>query len=83
MKYSSPVGHTFSNFSVDSLPFGGVGASGKGSYHGKYTFDTFYHKKSVLVKDFNIVGETFARYVTISSACIFCSKDFSIQGLRL
>ena len=30
------------------LPFGGVGASGMGSYHGKYSFDSFTYKKSVL-----------------------------------
>lgn len=30
------------------MPFGGVGMSGMGQYHGKYTFDTFSHKKSVL-----------------------------------
>jgi aldehyde dehydrogenase (NAD+) len=30
------------------LPFGGVGNSGIGSYHGKSSFDTFSHKKSVL-----------------------------------
>ncbi|KAF9429425.1 aldehyde dehydrogenase 3, member A2 [Entomortierella beljakovae] len=34
----------------DALPFGGVGASGMGSYHGKYSIDTFSHKRSVLVK---------------------------------
>lgn len=34
------------------LPFGGVGNSGIGRYHGKYTFDTFSHKKSVLKKKF-------------------------------
>ncbi|GMF17504.1 unnamed protein product [Phytophthora lilii] len=33
-----------------NLPFGGVGASGMGSYHGKYSFDAFSHKKSVLIK---------------------------------
>lgn len=33
----------------EHLPFGGVGASGMGSYHGKYSFDTFTHKKSILV----------------------------------
>ena len=32
----------------DSLPFGGRGASGMGNYHGKYSFNTFSHKKSVL-----------------------------------
>lgn len=30
------------------LPFGGVGASGMGSYHGKKSFDTFTHYKSVV-----------------------------------
>lgn len=30
------------------LPFGGVGPSGTGAYHGKGSFDTFSHKKSVL-----------------------------------
>lgn len=30
------------------MPFGGVGFSGMGSYHGKYSFDTFSHYKSVL-----------------------------------
>ena len=33
-----------------NLPFGGVGNSGIGSYHGKYSFDTFSHKKSVSEK---------------------------------
>lgn len=35
----------FSNF---SLPFGGVGYSGMGSYHGKHSFDTFSHSRSVM-----------------------------------
>ena len=32
------------------LPFGGVGASGMGSYHGKASFDTFSHVKSILIR---------------------------------
>jgi aldehyde dehydrogenase (NAD+) len=35
----------FSNF---SLPFGGVGYSGMGSYHGKHSYDTFSHNRSVM-----------------------------------
>jgi len=31
-----------------SLPFGGVGESGLGNYHGKYSFDTFSHPRSVV-----------------------------------
>ncbi|XP_004503900.1 aldehyde dehydrogenase family 3 member H1-like isoform X2 [Cicer arietinum] len=35
------------------LPFGGVEESGMGCYHGKFTFDSFSHKKSVLYKSFD------------------------------
>ncbi|MGG6293826.1 aldehyde dehydrogenase [Leptolyngbya sp. AN02str] len=35
-----------------NLPFGGVGPSGLGSYHGKASFDTFSHARSVLYKFF-------------------------------
>lgn len=31
-----------------NVPFGGVGPSGVGAYHGKYSFDTFTHKKGVV-----------------------------------
>ncbi|MFN5516059.1 MAG: aldehyde dehydrogenase [Cyanobacteriota bacterium] len=37
---------------VIEMPFGGVGPSGIGAYHGKHTFDTFSHAKSVLNKPF-------------------------------
>ena len=43
--------------SVETLPFGGVGSSGMGRYHGKYTFLTFSHQKSVLIRDFSGIGE--------------------------
>lgn len=45
------------HLSVETLPFGGVGQSGMGHYHGKYTFLTFSHHKSVLVRDFGAIGE--------------------------
>ncbi|MFN2559815.1 MAG: aldehyde dehydrogenase family protein [Jatrophihabitans sp.] len=35
---------------VNELPFGGVGNSGTGAYHGKWGFETFSHRKSVLRK---------------------------------
>lgn len=38
------------HISNDKLPFGGVGASGMGSYHGKFGFDTFSHFKGILNK---------------------------------
>jgi len=42
------VNDTISHFINPNLPFGGIGQSGYGAYHGKYTFDTFSHNKSVL-----------------------------------
>ncbi|KAJ1530499.1 hypothetical protein ONE63_005397 [Megalurothrips usitatus] len=45
---------------AEGLPFGGVGCSGMGAYHGKFTFDTFTHHKGTLIKDFNIIGESLA-----------------------
>lgn len=32
----------------ENFPFGGIGQSGTGKYHGKYSFDTFTHKMSVM-----------------------------------
>lgn len=43
---------TIMHLGVSELPFGGVGDSGMGSYHGKASFDTFSHRKSVLEKSF-------------------------------
>ncbi len=37
-------------FTNHNLPFGGVGNSGTGSYHGKFSFDCFSHSKSILSK---------------------------------
>lgn len=47
--------------SVDTLPFGGVGPSGMGSYHGKFTFDAFTHKRSCLVKGINAMSEKLSK----------------------
>jgi len=44
----------------DNLPFGGVGNSGMGSYHGKFGFETFSHQKAIL--DRAIWGEPDLKY---------------------
>jgi len=38
------------HFASDYMPFGGVGSSGMGGYHGKFSFDLFSHKRSVMKK---------------------------------
>lgn len=44
------INDTIIHFANKKLPFGGVGHSGIGAYHGALGFDTFSHKKSVVVK---------------------------------
>jgi len=54
-KYSfggGTINDTTIHFANNNLPFGGVGESGIGSYHGKKTFDIFTHKKGI-VKRYN------------------------------
>jgi acyl-CoA reductase-like NAD-dependent aldehyde dehydrogenase len=47
------VNDTVSHIVGSDLPFGGVGESGFGSYHGKASFDSFTHYKSVLRRSFS------------------------------
>ena len=42
-----------------NLPFGGVGSSGIGQYHGKYSFDTFSHMKSYTFKSTRLESSLF------------------------
>ena len=39
-------------YAADTLPFGGVGQSGFGRYHGKFSFDTFSHEKAIAKRSF-------------------------------
>ncbi|MGH0159936.1 UNVERIFIED_CONTAM: hypothetical protein FKN15_072659 [Acipenser sinensis] len=44
------------------LPFGGVGASGMGSYHGRCSFNTFSHRKSCVLRNTRVECVTYLRY---------------------
>lgn len=44
------INDTLIHFSNNRLPFGGVGHSGMGAYHGRLSFDVFSHKKAVVKK---------------------------------
>lgn len=46
------INETLSQISTPYLPFGGIGSSGMGKYHGKWSFDTFTHEKSIMNKSF-------------------------------
>jgi aldehyde dehydrogenase (NAD+) len=44
------INDTVVHFSNNRLPFGGVGMSGIGAYHGQLSFDIFSHKKAIVKK---------------------------------
>ncbi len=54
------------HFTNPNLPFGGVGNSGIGNYHGKYGFDTFSHDKAILEK--STFGEPNIKYPPYSKS---------------
>ena len=60
------------------LPFGGVGASGMGSYHGKKGFETFSHAKSILKQTFAF--EVPVRYAPYKNK-LKLLRRFSSRGL--
>ncbi len=46
------INDTMLHLASEELPFGGVGESGLGRYHGKYSFETFSHQKSIITESF-------------------------------
>jgi aldehyde dehydrogenase (NAD+) len=60
---------------VANLPFGGVGMSGMGRYHGKASFETFSHQKSILRRSF--WGETNLRYPPYGNKLAWIKRLFT------
>lgn len=56
------VNDVISHMTLDTLPFGGVGNSGMGGYHGWFGYDCFSHKKSVMVKSLSMEPTLSIRY---------------------
>lgn len=48
------INDTVSHVGNTNLPFGGIGSSGLNAYHGKTSFDTFTHAKSMMKRNTNI-----------------------------
>ncbi|KAK4751994.1 hypothetical protein SAY87_020792 [Trapa incisa] len=59
------VNDTTVHLAVPTVPFGGVGESGMGAYHGKFSFDAFSHKKAVVYRSF--MGDAALRYPPYTS----------------
>uniref|UniRef100_A0A672V2G8 Aldehyde dehydrogenase n=1 Tax=Strigops habroptila TaxID=2489341 RepID=A0A672V2G8_STRHB len=53
---------TLMHMILTSLPFGGIGSSGLGRYHGKFTFDTFTHQRGCLHRNMGLEALNTLRY---------------------
>uniref|UniRef100_A0A671VAA4 Aldehyde dehydrogenase n=1 Tax=Sparus aurata TaxID=8175 RepID=A0A671VAA4_SPAAU len=56
------VNDVMMHYTLNSLPFGGVGQSGMGRYHGKHTFDQLSHQRACLVRSLGMESVNLARY---------------------
>lgn len=66
------INDTLVHLSNENLPFGGVGESGMGAYHGKFSFDLFSHKKAVMKRSF--LFENSLRYPPYEKKVSFIRK---------
>ncbi|MDO4182109.1 MAG: aldehyde dehydrogenase [Coriobacteriia bacterium] len=67
------INDTVVHLATSRMAFGGVGASGMGSYHGKHSFETFSHTKSILQK-YNYLDLPFRNQPY---------KDWKLQAIKL
>ncbi|XP_063258843.1 aldehyde dehydrogenase family 3 member A2-like [Prinia subflava] len=64
---------------VPGLPFGGVGHSGMGAYLGRYSFETFSHRRSCLIKDLGWEALNKLRYPPGSMEMMHLAKLFLLR----
>ncbi|KAG0744376.1 hypothetical protein G6F57_009595 [Rhizopus arrhizus] len=65
-----------------SLPFGGIGPSGNGNYHGQKSFDTFTHERATMVKNYSMESVGAVRYppYTPEKEAIISSIAYDMSG---
>ncbi|XP_076138263.1 aldehyde dehydrogenase family 3 member A2-like [Alosa pseudoharengus] len=71
------------HFTISDLPFGGVGNSGIGCYHGKYTFDQLSHLRSCLIKKLNMEGVNQMRYPPHTTKKLQWARLFLLRQVNL
>ncbi|CAM4552672.1 unnamed protein product [Leuciscus chuanchicus] len=71
------------HFTISDLPFGGVGNSGTGRYHGKYGFDQLSHLRSCLIKKLNMEGVNQMRYPPHTTEKLRWARVFLLKQVNL
>ncbi|KAI9259323.1 Aldehyde/histidinol dehydrogenase [Sporodiniella umbellata] len=76
------INDTLVHLTEHSLPFGGVGPSGNGNYHGEASFNTFTHQRSTMVKNFGMESVNIVRYppYTEEKTAIISSVMYDLPG---
>ncbi|KAJ6657318.1 hypothetical protein lerEdw1_002685 [Lerista edwardsae] len=67
------------HFTLPGLPFGGVGNSGMGAYHGRHSFETFSHRRSCLVRALKMEAVNKLRYPPSSQKKVDWGKFFILK----
>ncbi|XP_077403770.1 aldehyde dehydrogenase family 3 member A2b isoform X2 [Vanacampus margaritifer] len=70
------------HFSVTSLPFGGVGNSGMGCYHGKHTFDQLSHLRGCLIRALKMEGMNNMRYPPHTAKKLDWARFFVLKKMN-
>uniref|UniRef100_A0A1I7SBH1 Aldedh domain-containing protein n=1 Tax=Bursaphelenchus xylophilus TaxID=6326 RepID=A0A1I7SBH1_BURXY len=73
------INDTIMHMTLETLPFGGVGHSGTGKYHGKSTFDTFSHKKSVFHRTAGFEKLLWMRYPPFNADKLTWARRLSMK----
>ncbi|XP_026580619.1 fatty aldehyde dehydrogenase-like [Pseudonaja textilis] len=71
------------HFSIPNLPFGGVGNSGMGAYHGRFGFDTFSHLRACLIRNFKMEAMNNIRYPPNSQKKVDWAKFFVLKRFSM
>lgn len=71
------------HFTISALPFGGVGNSGMGRYHGQHSFDQLSHLRSCLIKKLNMEGANDMRYPPHTANKLSWARFFLLKPINL
>lgn len=71
------------HFTISALPFGGVGNSGMGRYHGQHSFDQLSHLRSCLIKKLNMEGANDMRYPPHTAKKLSWARFFLLKPINL
>ena len=68
------------HFGNPFIPFGGVGPSGMGGYHGKFSMEAFSHKRAIMRRDDHMLFDVPIRYPPYKSSGLKVMRFALLHG---